>query len=70
MTLQDFYEYFKHITSIEAQEMLLRLKVQDWPNTKEEDRTKLWNKLSEQAHPSKKKKTLTNKELFDILNKR
>lgn len=43
--------YIKAIEVIEAQNMLLQMKVADYPNMKKEDRKKLFKGLHSQAYP-------------------
>lgn len=47
--------------------------ITDWPNLKEDARSKKWNSLKKLAsieEPKTKQNKLTNKELFAILNAR
>jgi hypothetical protein len=75
LNVDEFDQLYRAIASIEAHEFLLALKAQDWPNMKENARSKLHSKMAEVAYsatrtgPAKAKK-LTNEELAKILNKR
>ncbi len=46
-----FNEFWESITVIEAQNMLTRMTVADYPHVKKEDRTKIHRKLYKLAHP-------------------
>lgn len=65
-------KYWQCIDALEAQEMMLLLKVQDWPNMKPQERSKLYKNLERAANPVRKSasKQLSNKELADILKRR
>jgi hypothetical protein len=43
--------YIKAIEMIEAQNMLLQMKIADYPNMKQGDRRKLFKSLHKQAYP-------------------
>lgn len=66
----DTYEaadYYQCITLIEAQQTLLALKVQDWPNMKQDNRAKWHRELHKKAYPSTHKKIVTTAELANLI---
>lgn len=73
MLPQEFYDMFEAITILEAQEMLINMKIADWPNMKDDDRARFADQMQTSAYPDatrKGKKKISNKELFEILSKR
>jgi hypothetical protein len=56
------------ITQIEAQQILAKLVVADWPNLKKDERSKKHRELHRLAYPSlEKKKSITPQDLQRIL---
>jgi hypothetical protein len=72
LTLDEFAGYFNAMRAIQAEEMMIAFGVADWPNMKENERSKRWKALSKDANPMAKSKgkTLSNKELAEILKHR
>lgn len=69
MASDDFYKSLKAIDVIEAQEMLLQMTVQDYPNMKKEDRNKLHRKISKASDPFLEERAIKADDLkgfFDI----
>lgn len=62
-------EYWLAIDMLEAQEMLLKLKVSDYPNLKQQDRSRLHESLVTQAYFESPKKPMTTKEAFAYIQK-
>ena len=52
-----FMAWWECITTIEAQEMLMSLNVQDWSYKKQSDREKTLKKLNRDAYPASLKET-------------
>lgn len=69
MSVNEFSEYFQCIRQLEAQEMLIQYKIQDWPNLKDKARSSEWSKLEKVASfgSNKGAKRVTNEELRAIL---
>lgn len=66
-------DYWNAITILEAQEMLIKFKIQDWSQMKDADRKKLFRQVDLMAYPKKQAqggKKVSNKELMEILTKR
>jgi hypothetical protein len=59
------------ITIIEAQEMLKELTVQDWPNQKQNQRSKLHKQLYKKAYPGifREGKEMSQQSLSQILER-
>lgn len=57
--------YYSSINELEAQEMLQRLKIQDWPQMKDQARSKLWSSLNKEAFKQRnaKSKQMSNEDL-------
>lgn len=70
MTNQDFEQFWQAITVIEAQEMLIGIKVADFPHYKKPQREKLSRELHKQAYPREyeNRKSITAKELGALIN--
>ena len=62
-------EYWLAIDMLEAQEMLLKLRVSDYPNNEQRDRRKLNDELMEKAYFKEKEKLMTTKQVFAFLQK-
>ena len=62
-------EYWLAIDMLEAQEMLLKLRVSDYPNNEQRDRRKLNDELMEKAYFQEKEKLMTTKQVFAFLQK-
>ena len=62
-----FFTYNKAIEAIEAQDILLRLKVADWPNMKQGDRDKFFKEIRKKAYPLEKPTVLKFDELDSLL---
>lgn len=69
MPILTFSEYFQCIGKLEAQEMMMAYKIQDWPNMKDKARSNEWSKLEKAAgfRSNKEAKRVTNDELRAIL---
>jgi len=65
--MDEMHLYYDSISELESQEMLMLLKIQDWPNTKDQARSRMWNDLSKQAF--KQRNVNTNKMSNDELDK-
>jgi hypothetical protein len=57
------------ITQIEAQEILGKLTIADWPNMKQEKRSEKHAELKKLAYPVSNKKPITVKDLARILGR-
>ena len=62
MDYETFSSYYLAIDILEAQEMLISLKVSDYPHLKDEPRSDLYYSLEKTAYP-KERKVITTKEL-------
>lgn len=64
--------YWQSITVLQAEETMLKFKIQDFPHLKPQDRSKIHNQFEKMATTSKKsnKKKISNKDLADILSRR
>jgi len=65
MQARTAYKYFHAIDKIEAQELLLKLTVSDYPNMKKESREKIHKSFYNKAFPSKQ---ISINELEGLLN--
>jgi len=62
--------YWRAITVIEAQDLLLQMRIADWPNMKKHDRSKFHRSIHRSAYPateSSASKVVNTKELHDKL---
>lgn len=59
--------YYKAMEMLSAQERLMELSTQDWPNLKKSQREKLHRQLHRAAYPSTYSKPVTPQELAKIL---
>ena len=64
MELDLFYTLWQSITVIEAQEILMQLKISDWPNMKDNDRQKFHRDLHRAAYPKTKESVTLTMEQF------
>jgi len=62
-------EYWLAIDMLEAQEMLLKLKVSDYPNMDKKDRSTTHDSLVETAYFESPKKPMTTKQAFAYIQK-
>jgi len=62
----EFSAYYKAIDILEAQEMLINIKVSDYPHVNDESRSDLYYSLDKKAYPTERK-VLTTKELAQKL---
>lgn len=65
--------YWKAITALEAQELIISFKSANWPNVQAKSKQKILNDLKKVAYPSEYKsgkRDVTTKELADILSRR
>jgi len=62
MDYEEFSMYYKAIDILEAQEILVQMKVSDYPTMKPESRSEFHHTISKTAYP-KERKILTTKEL-------
>ena len=70
---EEFLMLFETIKAIEAQEQIALLKIQDWPNMKQEVRSRLFRDLNKLSNPSilrEEPKALTTQDLAALLNGR
>jgi hypothetical protein len=70
---EEFLMLSDALHSLEAQESISLLRVEDWPNMKKEARTKLYRDLNKIANPSilrEEPKALTTQDLAALLNGR
>jgi len=51
MPVNVFDEYYMAITTLEAQEMLVEMRLSDYPNMKKNDRSKLHRQMFKLAYP-------------------
>lgn len=73
LTVDEFWEYAKAMSVLQAEEMQRAFVANDWPNMKEAARNKKWKELEAQARvmtKSKEGKKLSNKDLAELLSKR
>jgi hypothetical protein len=64
LDMQEALEYFNCIARLTAEETLRDLKVEDWHQLKDRERTKFWNSLKSEAFPVKESsKQMSNEEL-------
>ena len=64
LDMQEALDYYNCIPRLIAKEMLKSLKVEDWHQLRDRERTKFWNELTNEAFPIRKKENeLTNEEL-------
>lgn len=61
-------EYYLAITQIEAQQTLLALNVQDWPNMKPDKRQKWHRAIHKLAYPATHKKQVTTADLARLIS--
>ena len=59
--------YWEAITQIEAQEILVKLRVADWPNMKSSDRSKWHRELHKMAYPVVHSKEITTQDLASLI---
>ena len=62
-------EYWLAIDMLEAQEMLLNLRVSDYPNGESKDRKRLIDQLMKKAYFEQEEKPMTTKAVFAFLQK-
>lgn len=69
LSIDELNNYWQAITSIEAQELLKKLTVVDWPNMKKSQREKLHRQLYGDAYPATFKETrkVSNLDLARVL---
>ena len=69
MTALKVETLWQGITRIEAQQELVRLKSQDWPNLKQDDREEYHHQMYELAYPDifREEKTITFEDLQNLL---
>jgi len=70
MTANKVYAYWEAITAIESQELLLQLRVADWPSMKKKDRASFHRRMHRMAYPktdSDRTKPISTKELHEKL---
>lgn len=69
MEMDVFMSYYKHITTIEAQNMLMQMQVSDYPNLKKQDRQRLYKQVRKQAYPQGDvgAKILTSEQVHNVL---
>lgn len=65
--MDEMHLYYDSIGQLEAQEILLLLKVQDWSNMKDQARSRMWNELNKEAF--KQRNANINKMSNDDLDK-
>lgn len=77
LTVEDYEAYWRCITVLEAREVLVQLRVQDWSNMKDSDRKSFHGKIKTDAYPpttktdsGQKLKKISNAELAKILQTR
>lgn len=59
----DAHDWYAAITQIEAQQTLLLLKIQDWPDMKKESRSTWHKELHRMAYPATHKELVSTEEL-------
>jgi hypothetical protein len=73
LDIDDFYKFSHSINRLENAEHMMRLKEADWVNMKDGERKKHWKQVYKLAYPdlsNKPGRTLSTKELFEILSNR
>lgn len=66
LDMQEALEYYNCMSSIVAEEMLKDLKVEDWHQLKDRERTIFWNELKKEAYPINKKDNAISNEELDV----
>lgn len=62
--------YWKAITVIEAQDVLVKLQIADYPHLKKKDHVEVHKRYHKMAYPKMhEKETLTTEELFERLQR-
>ena len=59
---------YKAIEPLEAQELLVSMKVSDWPNIKKEDRQKIHRSVYRSAYKTSQEKVVTTEDFAAIIN--
>lgn len=67
MANRDLERYYNAIECLEAQELMLRFKVSDYPHLKSADRTKIFNNIHKMAYPDDREKLLSPMEMVKRL---
>lgn len=52
LPVSDAHDYWLAITQIEAQDILIKLRISDWPNMKSSERRKWHRELYKMAYPA------------------
>lgn len=68
MTVKQFNIYVESMGKIEAHEMLMDMKIQEYPNMKMDAKNRLHRKLYNQAYPfSESNKPLSAEQVFSMM---
>lgn len=66
MDMDKLETYYQAIEMIESQNLLVHFKIQDWPNLKKPQRTKLHRDVYKKAYPNDKSRSLSLADLLKV----